>query len=174
MRKPAGLLVALFVAFSALASPGQAHQLLFSDNHTAWGTFGSPTSPAALAVSAGMCNLPGTCDFRSGTGMLDPLVFYPSPHNQKVTLTSGLGFDSFGIVFAQGGDIRFTTQHSFSMNGGIAPSNFFMVNYADGGERKLDPATVSSIEVILASFTFQQVSDEKWKAIGRDGKPPQL
>jgi len=107
--------------------------------------------------------------------MLNPLTFYPSVYTQTVTVTAAWGsaFNAVASVFAQGGLIMNCNMRVL-VNDGLVPSNFFQVNSNDEGQHQFNPATVTSIKVAIAPFSFQQLSDGAWEAIGGDGNPPRI
>lgn len=153
-----------------------SQQLLFVDHDAAWGNTGfQQTPPAAFIMSAGACVESNDCNFSSGAGMLNPLTFYPSTHTQTVTITSGWGqaYTAFAQVFARGGNIGWSVPRVLT-NDGQVPPNFFQSNQSDGGSHVFNPATVTSVEVVLAPFTFQETASGYWEAVGSDGNPPQM
>jgi hypothetical protein len=171
-------LIVAALAFVAMASNGDAQQQpIFVYRDSGWAnSIVQPTPPAALIMSTGVCTQgPNGNGFGAGMNNLNPLTFYPSGCVQTVTVTSAWGstFDAFVSVFGQGGDIDYWGPELLS-NDGLVPSNFFQVNQANGGTVKLKPATVTSVEVVLAPFTFQQASGGWWVAVGNDGNSPQM
>jgi hypothetical protein len=169
--------MAVIVAFVAMAAYGDAQQQpIFIYRDAAWAnSIVQPTPPAALIMSTGTCTQGPNCN-SSGAGMnnLNALTFYPSNHIQTVTITSAWGssFDAFASVFTQGGDIEYWGPQVLS-NDGLVPANFFQVNQANGGTVNLKPATVTSVEVVLAPFKFKQ-SSGSWVAVGSDGNAPEM
>ena len=137
-------------------------------------TSAQSSPPAALVVGAGVCVVGPNCNGTgSGLNYLNPLTFYPSTHTQVVTITSGWGstFDAFASVFAQGGDIGYWVSQVLS-DDGLVPSTFPQDSQGNGGDLNFTPATVTSVQVELAPFSFQQTSGGWWVAVGRDGNQP--
>ncbi|MGC2477349.1 MAG: hypothetical protein WA485_23625 [Candidatus Sulfotelmatobacter sp.] len=155
-----------------------AQGLLYVLRDSAWANTGvQPTPPAAVVVTAGACNQGiGSCGgFGNGQNYLNPLTFYPSKNIQKVTITSAWGsaFTTVANVFAQGGTVPFWVPQVLS-NDGLIPAGFPQNSQGDGGNANVNPATVTSIEIILYPFTFQQTAGGFWVAVGSDGNAPQM
>jgi hypothetical protein len=170
--------IAAIIAFIAVVSYADAQQQpIFVFRDSAWANTGvQSTPPAAVITSAGVCAQGPNCNsYGEGMNNLNPLTFYPSSHIQTVTVTSAWGsaFDAFASVFTQGGEIDYWVPQLLS-NDGLAPSNFFQGSQTSGGTAKLKAATATSVEVLLAPFTFQQTSGGWWVAVGNDGYPPQM
>lgn len=179
-KKRVGRIIAVltFVAIAMMAADANAQQgPLFFFRDSGWANSGvQPTPPAALIMSSGVCIAGPNCnDFGNGADYLNPLTFYPSNHTQTVTITAAWGstFDTLASVFAQGGQIDYSVIQVLS-NDGLIPSNFFQNNQGSGGSANLRPATVTSVEVQLAPFVFQQTSGGWWVAVGSDGNPPTM
>jgi hypothetical protein len=165
------------IAFAAVAGSAYAQQPIFVIQEAGWANSGiQSTPPAALIVGTGACIQGPNCNVSiTEMSTLNPLMFYPSSHVQTVTITSAWGttFDAYASVFAQGGNINWSVAEVLS-NDGLVPANFFQSNQANGGTVNRKPATVTSVQVILAPFTFQQTSGGWWVAIGSNGIAPQM
>ena len=177
-KKMSRLKIALsIIAVTILSSYGTAQQLLFSIRDTgSANTNIQSTPPAALIMSAGACLQGPNCStFGAGMNNLNPLLFYPSSHWQTVTITSAWGpsFNTFASVFSPGGNLNLWVPQ-FLTDDGLVPSNFFQSNQSGGGPLYSNPATVSSVVIVLAPFTFQQMPAGWWEAIGTGGQPPVL
>jgi hypothetical protein len=177
-RRKLVICIAAIVAFAGIAAKGYAQQppiLLIRD--AAWANSGTqPTPPAALIVGTGICVYgPNCANSITDMSTLNPLTFYPSSHVQTVTITSAWGptFDSYAGVFTLGGDLSWSVVQILS-NDGLVPSSFFQSSQGNGGTINLNPATVTSVQFILAPFRFQQTSGGWWIAVGSDGLAPQM
>ena len=166
------------IAFLALAANAFAQQRpIWVIQNSGWANSNvQSTPPAAVIMSTGACTPGPNCDVSiAEMSALNPLTFYPSSHIQSVTVTSAWGptFDAYASVFAQGGNTNYSVAQVLT-NDGVIPSNFFQNNQANGGTVNLKPATVTSVQVLLAPFSFQLTSGGWWVAVGKDGKPPQM
>ena len=166
------------LAFVAVAATAYAQQPILVIQNSGWANSNIQTTPpAAFIMDSGVCisGEPTCSSLLSNMSALNPLTFYPSTHVQTVTITSAWGstFDAFAAVFAQGGGIEYEVAQVLS-NDGLIPYNFYTSYQGNSGVYNLKPATVTSVQLILAPFTFQMTSIGDWVAVGNNGKPPQM
>jgi len=164
--------IASLFAFMTIAANAQQRPILVIQE-AGWANTGiQSTPPAALIVGTGVCI---GCSNFGQTNALSALTFYPSSHVQTVTITSSWGssFTAYAGVFATGGEINWTVAQVLS-NDGLVPTDFRSSYQGNGGSVNLNPATVTSVEVILAPYTFQLTSIGDWVAVGSNGLPPQM
>jgi hypothetical protein len=164
--------VTALLAFMTIAANAQQSPILVIQE-AGWANTGiQSTPPAALVVGTGACI---GCSNFGQTNALSALTFYPSSHVQTVSITSSWGssFTAYAGVFATGGEINWTLAQVLS-NDGLVPANFSTSYQSNGGTVNLKPATVTSVQVILAPFTFQITSIGDWVAVGSNGLPPQM
>jgi hypothetical protein len=169
--------ISLIVASVMISANGYAQSPILVIKDSGWAnTSPQSTPPAALIMATGACVQSSICWLDiSVMSALNPLTFYPSSHVQTVTITSSWGstFDAYASVFANGGNVDWAVIQVLS-NDGLIPSNFFTNSQGNAGTANLPAATVTSVTVAIAPFTFQQTSGGWWVAVGSNGNPPHM